>query len=95
MKLSGRVKPISYLKANAPKVMRDLARTREPMVITRRGEACAILQDVESYEKTQETLAMLQMIGSSMRQVKEGKTVPARTVFERLRRRRARRDAAE
>jgi prevent-host-death family protein len=88
MKLAGRVKPISYLKANAPKVMRDLARTREPLVITRRGEACAILLDVESYEKTQETLAMLQIVAMGEREIGEGKGMSVDEAFAAVRRRR-------
>jgi prevent-host-death family protein len=57
MRYSAQVRPISYLKANAAEVLLDLAATREPMVITQNGEAKAVLQDVASFEQTQETLA--------------------------------------
>jgi len=59
MRYSSQVKPISYLKANAAEVLRHLAEQRQPLVITQNGEARAVLQDVASFEETQETLAML------------------------------------
>ena len=39
------VKSISYLKANAAEVLMQLAEQRQPVVITRNGEAKAVLQD--------------------------------------------------
>jgi hypothetical protein len=39
MRYSAHCHPIRYRKANAAKVLLDLAATREPMVITRNGEA--------------------------------------------------------
>lgn len=45
MRFSTDVKPISYLKANAAKVLRTLVERREPLVITRNGEARAVIQD--------------------------------------------------
>ena len=46
MKYSSRIKPISYVKANAAEVIRELAERREPLVITQNGEATAVMQDV-------------------------------------------------
>ena len=59
MKYSTRIKSISYLKANAAEIVRELAEQHEPLVITQNGEAKAVIQDVSSYEATQETLALL------------------------------------
>ena len=73
MKLSGRVKPITYLKAHAPQVIRGLAEGKEPIVITVRGEAKAVLQDIASYEETQETLALLKVLALTARSVEAGK----------------------
>lgn len=85
-----RVKPISYVKANAADLIRELKENGEPLVITQNGEATAVMQDVASYEATQETLALLKILALSRRQVEEGRTVPADEVFRRLRKRRAR-----
>jgi prevent-host-death family protein len=53
MRYSTRIKPISYLKANAAEVLDKIAKERKPLVITQNGEAKAVLQDVASYEETQ------------------------------------------
>jgi prevent-host-death family protein len=90
---ASRVKPLSYFKANAAKVIRELNEVSEPMIITRRGEAKLVLQDIVSYERTEQTMALLKILALGERQIKEGKTVPLakamRRVRERLERNRA------
>ncbi len=44
MKLSDQIKPISYLKAHAAEVVRNLSTQVEPLVITQNGEAKAVMQ---------------------------------------------------
>jgi prevent-host-death family protein len=85
MKYSSRIKPISYLKAHAADVVQDLMEVREPLVITQNGEAKMVLQDVRSYEETQETLALLKILALGTKQVEEGKVHDARDVLARLR----------
>lgn len=85
MKFSSQIKPISYFKANAAEVVRQLAERREPMVITQNGEATAVIQDIASYEATQETLALLKILALGNRQIEAGKVAPAVTVIARLR----------
>ena len=45
MRYSSQVKPISYLKANAAEVLRELNEGAEPLVITQNGEAKAVLSE--------------------------------------------------
>ncbi len=85
MRYSTQVKPISYLKANAAEVLTRLAEQREPLVITQNGEAKAVLQDVVSYEETQETLALLKILAIGNQEVAAGKLKPASEVVARLR----------
>jgi prevent-host-death family protein len=85
MKYSTRIKPISYVKANAAELLRELGASREPLVITQNGEAKAVMQDVASYEATQETLALLKILALGRRQAEEGKTVPAAEAVRRAR----------
>jgi prevent-host-death family protein len=84
MKLSNQIKPISYLKAHAAEIVRKLGEQREPMVITQNGEAKVVIQDIESYEQTQETMALLKILALGMRQIEEGKVLPADDVIRRL-----------
>jgi len=88
MKLSSRIKPISYLKAHAAEIVRHLGEQREPLVITQNGEAKVVMQDIESYEQTQQTMALLKILALGNRQVEEGKVQPAVDVIKRLRERR-------
>jgi hypothetical protein len=39
MKLSNQIRPISYLKAHAAEIVRNLAEQQAPMIITQNGEA--------------------------------------------------------
>lgn len=50
---------MSHLKAHAAG---SLGETGAPMVITQNGHAKAVLQDVRSYQQTQETLVMLKIL---------------------------------
>jgi prevent-host-death family protein len=85
MKYSTRIKPISHLKAHAAEVIRQLAEQREPLVITQNGEAKAVIQDVKSYEETQETLALLKILALGNRQIENGQVQDAGSVIARLR----------
>ena len=85
MKYSTRIKPISYLKANAAEVVRQLAEEREPLVITQNGEAKAVIQDVASFEQTQETLALLKLLALGNRQIEERNTIRAEDAVRRFR----------
>ena len=85
MKYSTRIKPISYVKANAAELIRELAANREPLIITQNGEAKAVMQDIASYEATQETLALLKILALGRRQVEEGKVVTAAEAVRRAR----------
>ena len=89
MRYSSQVKPISYLKANAAEILATLSEKREPMVITKNGEAKAVLQDVASYEATQETLALLKVLALGQQEVALGKVTPLSEVVARLKAKRA------
>lgn len=89
MRYSTQVKPISYLKANAAEVLTRLAEQREPLVITQNGEAKAVLQDVASFEATQETLALLKVLALGNQEVAAGKVKPMGEVVARLKAKKA------
>ena len=85
MKLFGNVKPISYLKANSAEIVRNLRDGGEPLVITQKGEAKVVIQDIESYEQTQETIALLKILALGNNQIEAGKVKPAADVVIRIR----------
>ena len=89
MSLARQIKPISYLKAHAADIARHLCDTAEPLVITQNGEARLVVQDVGSYEATQETLALLKILALGNREIEEGRIVRADDAIRRARGRRA------
>ena len=66
-------------------MLRDLAERREPLVVTQNGEAKAVIQDIVSYEETQETMSLLKILALGNRQVEEGRTVAAKDFIGRRR----------
>lgn len=85
MKLSSQIRPISYLKAHASEIIRNLEKQGEPLVITQNGRAKAVVQGIESYEQTQETIALLKILALGVRQIEEDRVQPAADVVRRLR----------
>jgi prevent-host-death family protein len=81
MKLSERIAPISYLKAHAAQIVRDLCTRPGTLVITQNGQAKAVVQDIETYEQTQESLAMLKLLAQGQRDVEAGRVKPAEKAF--------------
>ena len=90
MRYSTQVKPISFLKANAAEVLATLSEQREPLVITQNGEAKAVLQDVASFEATQETLALLKVLALGNQEIAAGRVKPIGEVVSRLKAKQAR-----
>ena len=91
MKLSSQIKPISYLKAHAAEIIRNMGDQGAPLIITQNGEAKVVLQNIESYEQTQETMALLKILALGNRQIEAGNVEPATVVIQRLRERRSNR----
>ncbi|MBN1670264.1 MAG: type II toxin-antitoxin system Phd/YefM family antitoxin [Kiritimatiellae bacterium] len=87
MKLSEAVVPVSYAKAHTAEVIADILETHRPVVITQNGRARVIVEDLRSYEQTQESLAMLKLIAQSRESVRRGRTKPFRKAFAAVRNR--------
>lgn len=85
MKLADQIKPISYLKAHAAEIVRNLREKHNPLIITQNGEARVVIQDIESYEQTQETMALLKILALGNRLIEDGKVESASDVIKRLR----------
>ena len=87
MKFS-RIKPISYLKSNTAEMVREINEGREPYVITQNGEAKAVLQDIATFEQTQETLALLKVLALGNQQIEAGKTQSLTDAVKKIRKNR-------
>ncbi|MCI0570785.1 MAG: type II toxin-antitoxin system Phd/YefM family antitoxin [Myxococcaceae bacterium] len=87
MKLNEDIKPVTYMKTRAAELLRDVKRSRRPVVITQHGEAQAVLLDVATYEALRDATLLLQLGGQAEAEVQAGRTVPQSKVFERARKR--------
>ena len=85
MKLSETVMPISEVKANASKLIGEIAQHRRPVIITLNGRAKAIVQDLETYEQTQESLAMLKIVAQGREAVRKDRFKPVQRAFDEVR----------
>ena len=87
MKPPSRAKPISHLNAYASEVPHTLGDRGKPPVIAVDGEARAIPRHIESFEKTRETTALLNMLALGNRQIGAGRVRTAADAIARLRER--------
>ena len=81
MNISRDIKPITYLKANAAELLKQINETRRPVVITQNGEPRAVLQDPESYENMRNAIGILKLISQGEEDVKTGKSKSQQDVF--------------
>ena len=86
MNLEKSIKPISYLKSHTAEIFKNLEKDGTPLIITQNGEARAVVQDIASYELTQESLAMLKILALGKDEINEGKTRPLKNAFSDMRR---------
>lgn len=80
-----RTRSLSELREHAADLVRSVATDRQPLVITDEGTAKVVLQDVESYRETQETLALLQVLALGNESLEGERWKPAREVFAGIR----------
>jgi len=84
MQLSQDIKPISYLKAKTADVINSVNENQRTIVITQNGEAKAVVQDIRSYENSQNTLNLLKLIIQSENDITEHQTTTQDEVFKNL-----------
>ena len=81
MRYSTQIKPISYVKAHAAELLERISQEREPIIITQNGEARAVLMDVESFEQTQEVLALLKLLAIADKEIESGESFAAESIL--------------
>lgn len=70
-----RTELVTTLKRKATDLLAELARDREPILITQHGLPSAYLVDVESYEKLRSRMRILEGIARGERAVEEGRVL--------------------
>ena len=65
--------PITDLRQDATSIVKRVARSREPLIITQRGRAAAVMVSVEVYEHSQQELEILRLLARGEKEIKAGK----------------------
>jgi len=64
--------PISDLRQDAAKLLKILKKNKEPMIITQRGRAAAVMIDVQTYEKSEYEKEILRLLAKGEREIETG-----------------------
>ncbi len=78
------IKPISYIKANAAKVLDHVNDTRAPYIVTQNGEARGVILDTETFQMMQDGLKLFKLFAQSEAEFSKGKTINQKDLFDSL-----------
>lgn len=84
MKLARDIQSLSTFKRDTAKLMRQMRKTKEPMVLTVNGKAALVVQDAESYQQlleAKERMEALEGIRRGLESMKEQRGKPADKFF--------------
>lgn len=79
-----RTELVTTLKRKATELLDELRRERKPILITEHGLPSAYLVDVETYERLQARMALLEGIARGERAMEEGRTLTHAQAKQRL-----------
>jgi prevent-host-death family protein len=65
--------PVSDLRQGAAAILGRVRKTQQPVIITQRGRAAAVLLSVEAYEKTERELEILKRLARGEKELRSGK----------------------
>jgi prevent-host-death family protein len=82
MNISTDIKPVTYLKAKAADLLKQINETRRPVIITQNGEPRAVLQDPKSYENMRNAIGILKLISQGEGDIRNGKVKSQEDVFK-------------
>ena len=64
--------PVSDLRQDAAKVLKRVKDSREPVVITQRGRAAAVMLSVEAFEQSERDKELLRLLAKGDRDIEAG-----------------------
>ena len=64
--------PVSDLRQDAAKVLKQLRENKDPIIITQRGRAAAVIIGVEAYEKSERDKELLRLLAKGDRETETG-----------------------
>jgi len=64
--------PISDLRQNASDVVKDISASKQPVFITQRGRAAAVMVSMQAYEESQHELDILRLLARGEKEIEAG-----------------------
>ena len=64
--------PVSDLRQDAAKVLKKLRDNKEPIIITQRGRAAAVIIGIEAYEKSEHDKELLRLLARGDKEIEIG-----------------------
>jgi len=83
-KFSEDVVPLTKMKVNPGKIVRQVDETRRPVLLTSRGRGVAVVQALADYEAETEERAFLRDVVQGLMDLEEGRETDFTTVKQRL-----------
>jgi len=83
-KFSEDIVPLSDLKVNPGRVLRQVDKTRRPVLLTNRGRGVAVVQSLKDYETQTEELAFLRGVVEGLMDLEEGREMSLAEAKKRL-----------
>jgi prevent-host-death family protein len=68
-----KIVPVTDLRQDAAGVLKRLKKSQDPLVITQRGRAAAILLSLDAYEKSREEREILRLLARGEKEIASGK----------------------
>ena len=65
--------PVSELRQDAAAALRRLRTSRQPLVVTQRGRAAAVMVSVEAYERAERERQILRLLARGEREIRAGR----------------------
>ena len=65
--------PVTDLRNDAAAVFKKLQSAIDPLVVTQRGRAIAVLQSIEAYERSEQELELLRVLAVGEKEIAAGK----------------------
>jgi len=65
--------PITDLRQDATAIVKRVSASGEPIVITQRGRAAAVMVSMEAYEHSQHELELLRLLARGEKEIEAGK----------------------
>ena len=82
------IQPLTTFRNNSVKMMQRLKKTKRPIILTVNGKPEAVVQDAAAYQRLLDIAAetdVNEAIRQGLEDVREGRTRPAKEVFEGMR----------